>query len=174
MAVSPHSPGLQESPLTTFEHQAGQNSRGKCARIDADPVRPHHHIFADRVPVHHHAAVILVAFQEFMPDPEQVRVTLVLQRDPGPDARVNKQVIALGMKGAHFTQEPDMTFRNPLNEIIPYAFRIRFARPGWRRFTMLTTVSCPARFSNQSYSPIVTSTGTSTRPQAATQSACWA
>src|SRR4051812_38649862 len=76
--------GVKVPALLSIDDERGQNSAAISAGVDADPVRTLLDFVADGVAVDDDAAVITVVEQERLADPTQVRLELLLDRNPGP------------------------------------------------------------------------------------------
>ena len=83
-----------EYRLVRFDSQAAQPPRRKGTRIDVDAAGMKFHVRNRAMPVHDNFPEFLVAIEKFVPDPEQVFVRLLRQRNAGPHARMNKEKVS--------------------------------------------------------------------------------
>src|SRR5882762_7040748 len=83
-----------EHRLVRFDSQAAQAPRRIGSGIDIDPVGMKFHVRNRVMPMHDNFPEFLFAVEKFVPDPEQVIVPLLRQRNAGPYAGVNKEKVS--------------------------------------------------------------------------------
>ena len=86
--------GHEVAPFRAIQHDRCQHTRPVGARVYADPVGTFVHLVPDRMSVDHHHAMIAFIAEEFVPNPSQVGERLPVEGYTGPDARVDKDIIA--------------------------------------------------------------------------------
>src|SRR6476620_7475519 len=86
-------PRIEAPRARSLDRQRRQHAGPISASVDADAVGSKLDFRADRMPMDDHESVIGVVVQERLADPAKVGLTLLLDLDPGADARVDEEII---------------------------------------------------------------------------------
>ena len=84
---------VQVPAIASLDGEGSQDAGPIGTRIDSDPVLPLFDRLTDRVPMHHHTAMIRVVHEEGLTDPPKVGLKLLIDGNIRLDAGVDKQII---------------------------------------------------------------------------------
>ena len=99
---------VKQPSAVAFDCKRAKDACAVGTGVDRDTVRPLLHLAADRMAMNHHEAMVGFVEQEGLADPPHVRLSLLLQRNAGPDAGVDEEIVAEAAAIGEALQERDM------------------------------------------------------------------
>src|SRR3954465_11722095 len=104
--------GRQETALGSLGKERGETSAAVSSGVDCDAVVEVARLLDDAMAMDDDRFVTQIAVEEVAPDPAQIMRVLVLDRDTGPDAGVDEQIITDPEAVVEAAQEIDVQARH--------------------------------------------------------------
>ena len=105
-------PSIDVPAMRSFNNQGRQHACGERSRIDSNSVRLLVYLMTNRMSVDDDEAVIAVVAKEWLADPAQVGLALMLQANARAYPGMHEQVIAKAARIDECLEELDMACRN--------------------------------------------------------------
>lgn len=87
---------LHDSALIALKYKCGKHTGAESTSVNSYPVSAIHHAIKDRMTVHDHLGKRPIMVKETIPDPQQIRPLLFLDRNSRINRGVDKQIISGG------------------------------------------------------------------------------